>query len=58
MSKIAIVTDSTASVPSELKKQYGIATVPLLHHLDNKTYGRSNSRCEGIIDYPLFRRLE
>jgi fatty acid-binding protein DegV len=38
MSKVAIVTDSTASVPSELKKQYGIATVPLLLHLDNKTY--------------------
>lgn len=38
MRKVAIVTDSTASVPSELKKQYGIATVPLLLHLDNKTY--------------------
>ena len=38
MSKVAIVTDSTASVPSELKKQYSIVTVPLLLHLDNKTY--------------------
>ena len=38
MRKVAIVTDSTASVPSELKKQYGIVTVPLLLHLDNKTY--------------------
>lgn len=38
MSRVAIVTDSTASVPSELKKQYGIVAVPLLLHLDNKTY--------------------
>jgi len=36
--KVAIVTDSTASIPPELKKQYGIETVPLLLHLDNKTY--------------------
>ena len=38
MGKVAIVTDSTASIPPELKKQYGIETVPLLLHLDNKTY--------------------
>ena len=38
MSKVAIVTDSTASVLPELKKQYDIATVPLLLHLENNTY--------------------
>jgi len=38
VSKVAIVTDSTASVPPELKKQYGIEAVPLWLHLENKTY--------------------
>ena len=38
MGKVAIVTDSTASVPPELKKQYGIEVVPLWLHLENKTY--------------------
>lgn len=38
MGKVAIVTDSTASIPPELKRQYGIEIVPLLLHLENKTY--------------------
>ncbi len=38
MGKIAIVADSTASVPPELKKQYGIRTVPLLVHIDGTAY--------------------
>ncbi len=38
MKKVAIVTDSTASIPKELMKQYGIEVVPLLLHVDNKTY--------------------
>jgi len=38
MNKVAIVTDSTASIPPELIKQYGIQLVPLLVHMDGKTY--------------------
>ena len=38
MSKVAVVTDSTASIPPELIEQYGIEIVPLLLHADNKTY--------------------
>ena len=38
MSKVAIVTDSTASIPRELIKQYGIEVVPLLLHVDERTY--------------------
>ncbi len=38
MNKVAIVTDSTASIPEELIKEYGIQRVPLLFHMDGKTY--------------------
>jgi len=38
MNKVAIVTDSTASIPEELIKEYGIQRVPLLLHMDGKTY--------------------
>ncbi len=38
MKKVAIVTDSTASIPEELIKEYGIQRVPLLLHMDGKTY--------------------
>ncbi len=38
MSKVAVVTDSTASIPRELIGQYGIEVVPLLLHADDKTY--------------------
>jgi len=38
MDKVAIVTDSTASIPEELVKQYGIQRVSLLVHMDGKTY--------------------
>ncbi|MCD6452705.1 MAG: DegV family EDD domain-containing protein [Dehalococcoidales bacterium] len=38
MSKVAVITDSSASIPLELKKQYGIETIPLLLHMDDKTY--------------------
>lgn len=38
MSKVAIVTDSTASIPEELIQEYGIQLVPLLLHMDNRTY--------------------
>ena len=38
MNKVAIVTDTTASIPEELIRKYGIQVVPLLLHADNKTY--------------------
>ena len=38
MSKVAVVTDSTASIPQELIREYDIEVVPLLLHADNKTY--------------------
>lgn len=38
MSKVAIVTDSTANIRPELLSQYNISTVPLLVIWDNKTY--------------------
>jgi len=38
MNKVAIVTDSTASIPPELIKQYDIKVLPLLLHLDGGTY--------------------
>jgi len=38
MKKVAIVTDSTASIPEELVKQYGIQRVSLLVHMNGKTY--------------------
>jgi len=38
MSKVAIVTDSTANIPPELLSQYNISTVPLLVIWDGKTY--------------------
>jgi DegV family protein with EDD domain len=38
MKEVAVVTDSTASIPQELKQEYFIETVPLLLHLDEKTY--------------------
>jgi len=38
MKKIAVVTDSTASVPQELIREYGIVAVPLLLHLEDRTY--------------------
>ena len=38
MNKVAIVTDSTASIPEELVKQYGIQRVSLLVHMNGKTY--------------------
>ncbi len=38
MGRVAIVADSTASVPPDLKKQYGIKTVPLLVHIDGTAY--------------------
>lgn len=38
MKKVAIVTDSTASVPQELIQKFGIVAVPLLLHLDDRTY--------------------
>ncbi len=38
MNKVAVVTDSTASIPEELVKEYGIQRVPLLLHMDGKTY--------------------
>ncbi|GAH00427.1 unnamed protein product, partial [marine sediment metagenome] len=36
MKKVAVVTDSTASIPEELIKEYGIQRVPLLLHMDGK----------------------
>jgi len=38
MNKVAIVTDSTASIPEELIKEYGIQRVPLLLHMDGRSY--------------------
>jgi len=38
MNKVAIVTDTSVSIPKELTQEYGIQVVPLLLHLDNKTY--------------------
>ncbi len=38
MNKVAIVTDSAVTIPSELIQEYGIHVVPLLLHLDGSTY--------------------
>ena len=38
MNKVAIVTDSSASLPPELIKQYEIKVLPLLLHLEGETY--------------------
>lgn len=38
MNKVAIVSDTVASIPQELIKKYGIQLVPLLIHADDKTY--------------------
>ncbi len=38
MNKVAIVTDSSASLPPELIKQYDIKVLPLLLHLEGETY--------------------
>ena len=36
--KVAIVTDTTVSIPKELTQEYEIQVVPLLLHLDDETY--------------------
>jgi len=38
MNRVAIVADSTASIPEEMVQEYGIPQVPLLVHMDGKTY--------------------
>lgn len=38
MGRVAIVTDSSVSIPDEMIRQYDIELVPLVFHLDNKTY--------------------
>ncbi len=38
MSKVAIVTDTSVNIPEDLVRQYDIHLVPLVFHLDNKTY--------------------
>jgi DegV family protein with EDD domain len=38
MGKVAIVTDSSVSIPDDLLAKYDIHRVPLVFHLDNKTY--------------------
>ena len=38
MNKVAIAADTMASIPKELIQKYGIQLVPLLLHLENKTY--------------------
>jgi len=38
MSKVAIVTDTSVNIPEDLIRKYNIHLVPLVFHLDNKTY--------------------
>jgi len=38
MSKVAIMTDSTACIPRELESKYDIAVVPLLIVFEGKSY--------------------
>jgi DegV family protein with EDD domain len=38
MSKVAIVTDTSVNIPEDLIRKYDIQLVPLVFHLDNKTY--------------------
>ena len=38
MSRIAIITDTSVSIPEDLIRKYDIHLVPLVFHLDNKTY--------------------
>ncbi|WP_010269753.1 DegV family protein [Paenibacillus senegalensis] len=38
MSKIRIVTDSTADIPAEIREKLGISMVPLKVHFDKETY--------------------
>ena len=37
MARIAVVTDSTAYLPPELVKLYGIHVIPLLLHMEGET---------------------
>ena len=38
MNKVAIVTDSASTIPQDLVLKYGIHIVPLLIHLEGRTY--------------------
>lgn len=38
MAKMKIVTDGTADIPAELARELGIEVVPLIFHVDEKTY--------------------
>ena len=38
MKRVAVVTDSASTIPAEMVQQYGIEVVPLLIHLDGRTY--------------------
>ena len=38
INKVAIITDTSVSIPKELAQQYGIQIVPLLLYLGDKTY--------------------
>ena len=38
MSRVAIVTDTSVTIPKDLARKYDIHLVPLVFHLDNQTY--------------------
>lgn len=38
MSRVAIVTDTTVTIPEDLVRNYDIQLVPLVFHLDNQHY--------------------
>lgn len=38
MAKMKIVTDGTADIPAELARELGVEVVPLIYHVDGKTY--------------------
>jgi DegV family protein with EDD domain len=38
VARVAVVADTTASIPDDLMERYGISLVPLVFHLDGKTY--------------------
>jgi len=54
MSKVAIVTDSTAYLPSDVITQYGISVAPLLVNWDEQSYK------DGVDIYPVefYERLK
>ena len=57
MSKVAIVTDTTACIPARKVREYGIAVVPVELIIDNKTY-RDGIDISPARFYALLRKAD